>query len=168
MSEILVLNNSYMPIAKTNWERAIILMLLGKAVSVKDSNIEVKSQNLSIKIPEIISLKEVNYVRRQPLACTKKAVFRRDNYTCQMCGEDDRAKLTLEHLIPRSRWNKISKERNLTYGLGSWENLCTLCKFCNSKVKANSLPEEIGWEFTAKAPLTDFDIDWDALLSMGN
>ena len=37
-SNILVLNKSYMPIGKTDWERAIVLMVLGKANSVIDSD----------------------------------------------------------------------------------------------------------------------------------
>lgn len=163
--EILVLNNSYMPIAKTNPERAICLLLLGKAFSIKNSGKVMKSPTVEVEVPEILVLKDVNYIKRHFTSYTKKAVLRRDNYTCQMCGETKRDLLTLEHLIPKSRWEKISKERCLTYSRDSFENTCILCKFCNHRVKSNSLPEEIGWEFVARSPLTDFDINWDEIFS---
>jgi 5-methylcytosine-specific restriction endonuclease McrA len=140
--------------------------VLDKAFSIKDSDKIVRSQNLTIKIPEVLVLKNVNYIKRGFTAFSKKAVMKRDQ-VCQLCGESDKTKLTLEHLIPKSRWEKISKERGLTYGLNSFENCVILCKKDN-QWKSDALPEEIGWEFTAKAPLVDFDINWDEIFGINN
>ena len=164
MKEIIVLNNSYLPIARTTIEKAICLLVLQKAISIKDTEETVKSQFLVINIPEIIMLKDCSYVNTIPLAYSRKAVFRRDNHTCQLCGSTDKKLLTLEHLIPKNRWSEISKTRGLTYSLNSWENTCCLCKECNQK-KSNKLPEEIGWEFIAKRPINDFMIDWEKIFN---
>lgn len=162
MKEIIVLNNSYLPIARTTVEKAITLLLLQKAISIKDSDQVIRSQYLTINIPDVIVLKDVSYIHKIPVAYSKKAVFRRDNYTCQMCGCTDRQKLTLEHLIPRSRWEEVSKKRQLEFKLNSWHNTCCLCSICNRK-KSNKLPEEIGWNFIAREPVTDFIIDWEEI-----
>lgn len=163
MKEVVVLNNSYLPIARTTVEKAITLLLLQKAISLKDTDQVIRSQYLTINIPDVIVLKDVSYIHRIPVAYSKKAVFSRDNYTCQMCGCTERQKLTLEHLIPKSRWEVISKKRQLTYKVGSWENTCCLCRHCNQFVKGNKLPEEIGWNFVGRQPISDFVINWDEI-----
>lgn len=164
MKEVIVLNNSYMPIARTTIEKAICLLVLQKAISIKDTKETIKSQYLVINIPEVIVLKDCSYVSNIPVAFSRKAVFRRDSYTCQICGNNDKRTLTLDHLIPKNRWDEISKARNLSYGLNSWENTCCLCITCNQK-KSNKLPEEIGFKFSAKQPINDFNIDWDKIFS---
>lgn len=156
--EILVLNNSYMPIAKTSWDRAIILILLERAFSIKDSTRIVKSQYLELKVPEIIVLKNVNYFKRQTTAFSKKAALMHYK-VCQICGESDRTKITIDHIIPRSRWDEISKERGIVYGLNSWDNCVVLCKRHNQE-KSDKLPEEIGWEIKVNPPLVDIHLDW--------
>jgi 5-methylcytosine-specific restriction endonuclease McrA len=165
MKEIIVLNNSYLPIARTTIEKAICLLVLQKAISVKDTDEVIRSQFLNIKIPEVIMLKDCSYVHTIPLAYSRKAVFKRDNYTCQLCGNNDKKSLTLEHLIPKNRWKELSEKRQLTYNVNSWENTCCLCKDCNQK-KSNKLPEEIGWSFTARRPINDFDIDWEKIFML--
>lgn len=166
MSDILVLNQSYMPIGKTTWDRAIVLVLLCKAFSIKDSDKEIRSQYVNIKIPEILVLKDVSYYKHKTPPPTKKNIFIRDNHTCLRCGEKRRENLSLEHLIPRSRFQKISKERNLEYGQNSYQNLATLCKSCNSD-KDNRLPEEIGWDIKVGEPVSEVLIDWATLFDLG-
>ncbi len=53
----------------------------------------------------------------------KDIVFKRDKYTCQMCGRTDLdgTSLSIDHIIPR----KLGGSDNLS-------NLQTLCKMCNS------------------------------------
>jgi 5-methylcytosine-specific restriction endonuclease McrA len=162
MKEIVVLNNSYLPIARTTVEKAIVLLVLNKAITIKESDQVIRSQYLTINIPEVIVLKDVSYIHRIPVAYSKKAVFRRDNYTCQMCGTTERYSLTLEHLVPKSRWEEVSKARELHYKLNSWQNTCCLCNSCNRK-KSDKLPEEINWNYIAKEPIADFTIDWEEI-----
>ena len=63
----------------------------------------------------------------------KANVFRRDNHTCQYCGaKPGVAKLTLDHVLPRSR-----------KGRSTWENVVTACEPCNH-AKKDRTPEEAG------------------------
>jgi 5-methylcytosine-specific restriction endonuclease McrA len=61
---------------------------------------------------------------------TRRAVFARDNWTCQYCGS--RANLTVDHVVPRSKG-----------GVSSWENIVASCAPCNRR-KGNSLPRQVG------------------------
>ena len=63
--------------------------------------------------------------------CTlRRAVFARDNWTCQYCGS--RANLTVDHVVPRSKG-----------GPSSWENIVASCAPCNRR-KGNALPRQVG------------------------
>jgi len=76
----------------------------------------------------------VSYVRvprdAQRRKITRRAVFARDNWTCQYCGA--RANLTVDHVIPRSKG-----------GLSSWENIVASCAPCNRR-KADRTPLQSG------------------------
>jgi 5-methylcytosine-specific restriction endonuclease McrA len=61
---------------------------------------------------------------------TRRAVFARDNWTCQYCGA--RANLTVDHVVPRSKG-----------GPSSWENIVASCAPCNRR-KGNALPRQVG------------------------
>jgi 5-methylcytosine-specific restriction endonuclease McrA len=55
----------------------------------------------------------------------------RDRYTCQYCGvQPGRAKLTLDHVVPRSHGGETR-----------WENVVTACGPCNRR-KGNRTPAE--------------------------
>ena len=56
---------------------------------------------------------------------TRRAVFARDDWTCQYCGA--RSNLTVDHVIPRSKG-----------GASSWENIVASCAPCNRR-KGNAL-----------------------------
>ena len=59
--------------------------------------------------------------RRGKISKTKREfIYKRDGYKCVRCGEDDRAELTLDHIVPVSRGGT---ERN--------SNLQTMCRHCN-------------------------------------
>ena len=61
---------------------------------------------------------------------TRKAVLARDAWTCQYCGRQAAAGLTVDHVIPRSRG-----------GQSVWENIVASCAPCNRK-KGNLTPRE--------------------------
>jgi len=69
---------------------------------------------------------------------TNRALFERDGYTCQYCGEPFSARhLTRDHVIPRSRGGK-----------DGWTNVAASCFVCNNK-KRNRTPEEWGVKLLA-------------------
>jgi 5-methylcytosine-specific restriction endonuclease McrA len=82
--------------------------------------------------PVVIRL--VSYVRiprdTHRRKITRRAVFARDDWTCQYCGS--RSNLTVDHVIPRSKG-----------GSSSWDNIVASCAPCNRR-KGNQLPRQVG------------------------
>lgn len=50
----------------------------------------------------------------------RERILKRDGYVCQLCGDDERARLTVDHIVPRRLG-----------GNDEDSNLQTLCKRCN-------------------------------------
>lgn len=88
-------------------------------------------------VPAVIS--NSHHVKRiyKTIPFSKKNVYRRDNFTCQYCGQQFPPELlTQDHVIPRSIW----------CGEGSctcWKNIVAACVTCNRK-KADRTPEQAG------------------------
>lgn len=62
-----------------------------------------------------------------------KAVFKRDNYTCQYCGKVG-GKLETDHIIPFSKG-----------GTDDMDNLVTACRKCNRQKRDKSVEEFLKW-----------------------
>lgn len=62
-----------------------------------------------------------------------KAVFKRDNYTCQYCGKFG-GKLEVDHIFPFSKG-----------GSDSLENLTTSCQKCNRQKRDKSVDDFLKW-----------------------
>ena len=130
MRSSLVLNASYEPLSVVSAQRAICLVLGDKADVLEDDDTFVHSESLSVARPSVIRLRymvRVPFVRRASLS--RRAVFARDDYRCQYCGE--RAD-SIDHVMPRSRG-----------GEHSWENVAAACRPCNL-TKRDRTPVEAG------------------------
>ncbi len=129
---MLVLNATFEPINVCTVKRAIVLLLKEKAEVLEHAEWELHSATQTIARPMVIRL--VSYVRipreSHRRKITRRAVFARDNWTCQYCGS--RANLTVDHVVPRSKG-----------GLSSWDNIVASCAPCNRR-KGNSLPRQVG------------------------
>ncbi|MGD1901455.1 MAG: HNH endonuclease [Geitlerinemataceae cyanobacterium] len=126
MSKVLVLNASYEPLNITNWQRAIVLVIKGKAEQIEHNGRFIYPE---MPLPTVIRLRYYVRLPYKEIPLTRRNIFARDGHTCQYCGytgED----LTLDHVMPRSR-----------RGADTWENLVTACVRCNVK-KGNRTPEE--------------------------
>lgn len=129
---VLVLNASYEPLHVCSVRRATVLILKAKAEILERGDRALHSERLALDRPVVIRL--VSYVRvprdvhRRKI--TRKAVLARDSWTCQYCGSE-RGRLTVDHVIPRSRGGK-----------SVWENIVASCGPCNRR-KGNRLPREI-------------------------
>jgi len=113
---VLVLNYTYEPLHFTNARRAITLLLAGKAESVEGSPRVIRSPSRSFHLPSVIRLGV--YIRKpflERVAFNKKNILRRDGYTCQYCRRRGE-KLTVDHVIPRSRG-----------GQTTWTNVVAAC-----------------------------------------
>ena len=63
-------------------------------------------------------------------------IKKNQKYKCNMCGKIK--KLTIDHIIPVSKWKEWSKMNKPKYQCGDKENIQGLCSICNSK-KSNKL-----------------------------
>ena len=128
--KVLVLNATYEPINVCSVRRAVVLLLKERAELVEKGRSILRSERDSLARPVVVRL--VNYVnvprdtsRRK---ITRRAVFARDGWACQYCG--NRSNLTVDHVIPRSRG-----------GDSTWENIVASCAPCNRR-KGNLMPAQ--------------------------
>ncbi len=149
-SNVLVLNNSFVPINITSLRRAFILFYQGlaKAVDAQYATFDFKTwSELSvatheegiglvgrvIRVPRVILLTVYDRMPRRHIRFSRHNIYLRDNNICQFCGHHfSRSDLNLDHVIPRSRGGKTT-----------WENVVTSCLNCNRK-KGGRLPHEAG------------------------
>ncbi len=135
----LALNASFEPLTMVPMQRALRLVLDGKAEIVEaDAERVVRSARITMPRPAVIRLVRFIHVpRRFRRQVTNTFLFARDRYRCQYCGRlgaelRTRESLTRDHLVPLSRG-----------GTNDWTNVVTACSACNTR-KGNRMPDEIG------------------------
>jgi 5-methylcytosine-specific restriction endonuclease McrA len=153
----LVLNESWIAIHTVPVKHALRLLFTGAAKAVQPDTYEihefeswadlavheeepcVRTVTLRIKVPEVIVLTRYNGLPDPAAVFTRRNLFRRDQNTCQYCGDKPgTSELSIDHVLPRSRG-----------GRSSWENCVLACMECNRR-KANRLPEEAGLKLLKK------------------
>lgn len=149
---VLQLNADYTPLRILPWQRAVELVLAGKASTVTAwPGRYVRSESLAIPWPAVVAGKRYTQARPR-LRFSPRNVAARDGFRCAYCGlaptlsdgRPDRRALTLDHVVPRAqskhgavylpwsrRWVNVS----------CWENAATACRRCN-QVKADRTPTE--------------------------
>jgi 5-methylcytosine-specific restriction endonuclease McrA len=129
---VLVLNLGYEPLNVCRVRRAIVLIEESKAEMLENGSGYIRSANRVFAIPSVIRISTmVRRPNRPNRKLTRMEIFRRDNYTCQYCGNKVK-QLTLDHVIPRYRG-----------GQHTWENVVSACGSCN-RGKAGRTPKEAG------------------------
>jgi 5-methylcytosine-specific restriction endonuclease McrA len=148
---VLVLNRSWLAVHVSSVRRAICLMALGhaRAVDPRDFNTydfeswlglgaelsgeRIRGVNVSLAVPEIVVLNSYDGRQSRGVKLSRRNILERDEFTCQYCGKHlDAARLTVDHVIPRSRG-----------GQTSWENVVAACNRCNDR-KGDLSPEKAG------------------------
>lgn len=130
MQRSLVLNASYEPLSVVSSRRAVCLLLADKAELLEADGSVLRSERLTLPSPAVIRLcYMVRAPRRRVASVSRRAVFARDDYRCQYCGEGADS---IDHVVPRSRG-----------GSDDWDNLAAACRSCNS-AKRNRTPAEAG------------------------
>ncbi len=123
---------SYFPLSLWPWQEAVKATLMGRVNTVAKYDRVIRSPNLEIPLPSVVSLKEYVRPAERP-AFTRFNVFLRDRFTCQYSGQRLPAhELTFDHVIPRSRGGRTF-----------WENVVTASGEYNL-MKANRTPAEAG------------------------
>jgi 5-methylcytosine-specific restriction endonuclease McrA len=138
LHHVLVLNASYEPLNVCTIRRAHVLVWKGKAEVIEQLNLPLRSATTTYPWPHVIRLTTyVRVPRTVQRKISRRALFARDGWQCVYCGTTA-GRLTLDHVIPRSRG-----------GESVWENVVTSCAPCNMK-KGNRLPEEVSMALRAK------------------
>ncbi len=156
-SRVLLLNGStWEPLSVITVQRAMNLLLGGKAIAVEMTGMYLRTVRTRFEVPSVIALKSyVNAPRRQS-HWSRKGVLVRDDYTCVYCGVQlgalvkgkrlAKRDFTIDHIIPRCRG-----------GRDTWSNTACACPKCNHR-KGNRLHNEAGmrllWE--PKTPRTSY------------
>jgi 5-methylcytosine-specific restriction endonuclease McrA len=138
MGHVLVLNASYEPLNVCSVRRAHVLVFKGKAEVIEDLGRPLRSAARNFVWPHVIRL--LSYVRVPKSVqrkISRRALFARDGWRCQYCGAES-GKLTLDHVVPRSRG-----------GESIWENVVTSCAPCNLR-KGNRTLDEVGMRLHAQ------------------
>jgi 5-methylcytosine-specific restriction endonuclease McrA len=126
---VLVINANFEPLNVCTTRRALGLLLAGKAEMLANGRGTVHTVRLTIPRPSVIRLDRMIRRPRPKVRLTKRELFRRDNYSCQYCGQ--RApRLTIDHVVPRHRG-----------GEHVWSNLVTACPACNLRKGGRTLSE---------------------------
>jgi 5-methylcytosine-specific restriction endonuclease McrA len=172
--QTLLLNSDFHPLKLVHWSRAITLMYQGKATQIdfyKNDAIK-DGHGKSYPLPAVIVLNK--YIRRNYSKATfrRMAVFARDKFHCMYCEQEFKpSQLTLDHLIPRSKWKGTTSSKN-------WTNIVTACIPCNRR-KADrtcevacmypmNLPVQpsYGEVFVGLHFYYDFEPEWETYLAI--
>lgn len=139
-NQVVVFSKNYLPLARINIKRAIVLLVTNQAESLEFGSTqlwEVRSPSLVLQVSEHIRLLDSNPERQWKVPpVSRREVLRRDNHICQYCGSTRH--LTIDHVLPRSKG-----------GPHTWDNVVTACGKCNA-AKGDRLLPEIGMQLRAK------------------
>jgi 5-methylcytosine-specific restriction endonuclease McrA len=129
----LKLDASYRPVEVIDALEALVLCIVGKAKAIENYTNEICSPSKSFKLPAVIVLTNIVRYRFGGIMCNRQNIIWRDHNRCQYCAKIfSTEKLTVDHIIPKSRGGKKS-----------WTNLVAACKKCNQK-KGCRTPHECG------------------------
>jgi 5-methylcytosine-specific restriction endonuclease McrA len=126
---VLVLNANFEPLNVCTTRRAINLILSGKADLVMNGRGWIKTVTLAYPRPSIIRLEKMIKRPRPRIRLTKREILRRDEFTCQYCGNHT-LYLTIDHIVPRRLG-----------GTHTWDNLVAACPPCNHRKGGRTLEQ---------------------------
>lgn len=138
----LCLNVTYEPLGFLTQERAVCVILEGKADIIEKGEGAFRSPG-GTTVPEPLVIKLNRYIkmpRSLREAISPRVLFARDNFTCQYCGKHESKlskhnRLTIDHILPKAQ-----------SGPHHWENVVTACYICNLK-KRDRTPHQANMHF---------------------
>ncbi|TNE99822.1 MAG: HNH endonuclease [Deltaproteobacteria bacterium] len=135
----LLLDSTFFPVKIISWQKAMILLLTGRAEVVDEyDDFKIRSVTDSYNLPKILRLYN-KHLSSKSVKFSRMNVYWRDNFKCQYCYKKfPTSHLTFDHVMPVSRG-----------GGTSWQNVVTCCVRCNNK-KANKTPQEAGMTLMKK------------------
>lgn len=109
------------------------MLFQGKVEVVEETDREVRTVSLSIRIPSVLRLRHYIHSahKKNLIRFSRINIFIRDQYRCQYCGERfSKSHLTLDHIVPVVQG-----------GAKNWENIVSACKPCNQQ-KGGRTPQQ--------------------------
>ena len=130
----LLLTSWMAPQRVISWQRAMTLLVLGKAEVLEAYDDVVTTTSVTWPTPSVLRLiRGVPSPFQRRIRFSRVNVYARDRYRCQYCGQRFAATaLTYDHVVPRARG-----------GPTSWKNIVSACTPCNGR-KGNRTPTEAG------------------------
>ncbi len=171
-TNVLILNQSYLPVHITSVRRALVMLYQGIAKVVDEQyrtfdfrswselSAEIHHERIgligrSIRVPRVLLLIAYDRIPKKQVRFSRYNIYLRDHNTCQYCGIFfPKYELNLDHVIPRSRG-----------GTTTWDNVVCSCLDCNRR-KGGSLPHEAGMRLL-KRPVKPAWVPWIEFLSKG-
>ena len=132
MSETLVLNATYEPVARVTWQRAISLLFSGKVEVVEQYDDKtIRSVTFEVRMPSVVRFLRLLKRRKPVIRFSRENVYARDNGKCQYCTRKiTRAEATYDHVVPRAQGGRTG-----------WDNIVISCVPCN-QTKGGRTPEQ--------------------------
>jgi 5-methylcytosine-specific restriction endonuclease McrA len=135
----LLLNPWMAPHKIISWERAVVLVVLGKVDVLAEYDEEIRSRTFALRTPAVLRLKKGGTTTKQIVRFSRINVYTRDGFRCQYCGEKKSMRdLNYDHVVPRVKGGRTT-----------WENIVTSCYACNDR-KGSRTPEEAGMRLRKK------------------
>jgi len=140
MTNCILLNADYSFLNMVDWKRAMCLVAKDKVqVLTYSQRIIRTAEGLLLRVPAVIRLiKLIRALYRTRVPFSKANILVRDGFKCAYCGTK-REKLTLDHIIPKSRG-----------GGSTFENCVASCRRCNNH-KGCRTPREAGMFLQVRA-----------------
>lgn len=132
-AQVLLLNADYSPLGVIGWKKAVKLMAKGKTevVAVADTILYNAEKTVKFILPKILRLiKFIRTIYKTKIPFNKRNVLLRDNFTCAYCGTKSTSKMSMDHVVPKSKGGKTN-----------FENIVTCCIPCNNKKDNRSCRE---------------------------
>jgi len=122
-----------------SWERAVVLVVLGKVDVLEEYDEAIRAQTFELRTPAVVRLRKSGRPTKHVVRFSRINVYTRDGFRCQYCGErKEMHELNYDHVVPRVRSGKTV-----------WENIVTSCYACNDR-KGSRTPAEAGMTLLRK------------------
>jgi len=131
--DTLVLSQSYQPITRVSWQKAMTWVLTGRVEVVEEYEDRViHTVSEVFQMPSVIRfVRKVAGFFKRGVKFNRKSVWLRDHGTCQYCGlKVSMSEFTYDHVVPQAQGGKTV-----------WTNIVVCCMPCNQK-KKDRTPEQ--------------------------
>ncbi len=132
--QVLVLGQSYEPIERVNWKRAMVWWAAGRVEILEAwEGRTIRTPRHELPMPSVVRFLRSRRRTTPVVRFSRETIYARDRGQCQYCHRPVmRRDVTYDHILPKSRG-----------GLTLWENIVIACRPCNQK-KGNRTPLEAG------------------------